>query len=342
MKYMDKQQLYTSINNKELLKNLIITSLQKNKYYKENSLNIDEFLDNKMRSILNEYFRMYSTLHNNLFLKEMNKRTLEEIIPNLIENYKLLQEPDKNLMNKIIDNSNLFNYNTFIPPTQTNEKSNKINNLENNLIEENFLINEDILNNNQLLMYNAGIYENTYRKRDKKTEHTILIDSGDRDRIIYPNPNYYIVAFNSSDTTPKPHLSRNYKNVLSVEILEIIIPIDNVNHPFGGEPYILLAIDEINDNIDGTNNVIRKSIARIYAKDIRGDFVVVPTNYRKIYNRNTLGNISRLTIRFLNRDGTPYDFGADNIPPNIPDKKKQNSILLRITTLEPEIDEIIN
>lgn len=361
---MDKY--FQSDSNRNLIRSLTIKALERNKYYNPNvnSIDIDYFLSQKMYSIFKQYNSTYQSYPPEQYITEMNKRVLEELIPQLIGNYKLIFE-NKQLqrISNDTDRYSLLNPNmderltagtdditrfmadrgVLIKP-QANSLADMFN-LNTNINGVSLVrpdINQDIMTNDSLLREVAAGYEKTYRMRDKKEEHVVIIDSRDRDRTVYPAPSYYIVALNATNTTAKPHLSRGFKNVLTVEVLEITLPLAGTSTtPFDRHPYLLLQIDELDNTLDGTNTTLRKSIAKIYPKDIRGDdWVHMTLNYRKIYNRNTLGNLNKLTVRIVDPDGNLFDFGADN--GGSPNKFLQNALTLRITTLEPEVDDVIN
>jgi hypothetical protein len=367
---MDKY--FQSDSNRNLIRSLTIKALERNKYYNpENvSIDIDYFLSQKMYSIFKQYNTTYQSYPPEQYITEMNKRVLEELIPQLIGNYKRIYE-DRQLQ-KISNDSVSSDRYSLLNPNMDERLTAGTDDITRFMADRGVLIkpqanslaemfnlktringvsppsdirpdiNQDIMTNDSLLREVAAGYEKTYRMRDKKEEHVVIIDSRDRDRTVYPAPAYYVVALNATDTTAKPHLSRGFKNVLTVEVLEITLPIaGSANTPFDRHPYLLLQIDELDNTLDGTNTTLRKSIAKIYPKDIRGnDWVHVTLNYRKIYNRNTLGNLNKLTVRIVDPDGNLFDFGDDN--GGSPDKYLQNALTLRITTLEPEVDDIIN
>ncbi len=363
---------FQSDKNKQMLRQLVIKALEKSKYYNPSAVGIDinYFLSQKIKSIYSNYSTTYNTLPPEQYITEMNKRVLEEVIPNLLENYRLLFEGKRvdNLQSAIYsperfnmlspdvaerlvsggDEMSRFitDRNIFIKPTQ--DSITEMFNMKTRVGSEGEVradMRQDLMTNDSLLREVAAGYEKTYRMRDKKSEYMIMIDSRDRDRSVYPHPSEYVVALNANDTTPKPHLSRGYKNILTVEVLEITMPYGgNSSTPFQRFPYLLLQIDEMDDTLDGTNVNIRKSIAKLYPRDIRGgDWVHMQLNYRKIYNRNTLGNLNKLTIRITDPDGNLYNFETEETDDGAePNRYLQNTLTLRITTLEPEVDNVIN
>ena len=51
-------------------------------------------------------------------------------------------------------------------------------------------------------------------------EHYIIIDSRDRDRTIYPNPQEYTVQFNNGKDG---HVEEQFKNIVSIQLIDAIL-----------------------------------------------------------------------------------------------------------------------
>ena len=78
-----------------------------------------------------------------------------------------------------------------------------------------------------------------------KQSYTFLVDSKDRDRVIYPNPNEYVITF----STP-------FKNVIGLEVIDASIPrtmysIDVNNNTL----YYYLGSDDDEIILNGLNKV---------------------------------------------------------------------------------------
>jgi hypothetical protein len=326
-------------------------------------LNLNEYLADKVSSIINVYKMKYAKSDDNTFLTKINQHVIEEALPYLLRIYNnnYLKKEEQLIQTKYANNVN--NNNLMSPDvmqklySDTNQQMNNYNTDRNIImptsigvpIEKMFEIKQeenqrpqasiDEVHQDMVRQYNIPREMVLNNRNVDKTEHMIIMDSGDRNRLLYPNPSSYVVYLSSAPGTPQPHLSRGYKNILSIEVLEMTLPVIDADDPFNGEPYLLLQIDELDNTIDGTNVNIQKSIAKIYPKDQRGSiWVHVPLNYRRIYKHHQLGNLTRLTIRITDKNGNLINFGNEQLDTDLPANKYiQNTISMRITTVEPEV-----
>lgn len=160
------------------------------------------------------------------------------------------------------------------------------------------------------------------------------ISSNDRDRAIYPNLNYYRIQFQSK-----------IKNIVEIELVNIIFP--NVANILL-EPYLVLEIDELPSNIEFSCTDIHKAFAILPLKkpnDTTGSFIVpeLGQNYKTTMKfRTPLASLDRMTISIKDMNGNLYNFGSDTSLPNPPTKALQNSLLFKITTLDPDTNEKIS
>jgi hypothetical protein len=132
----------------------------------------------------------------------------------------------------------------------------------------------------------------------------LSIDSHDRDRTKYPNPNEYTIPLVSSDTTNQ-HGSvpgKRYKNVTSIELISAVIP-NRAN--VLDEIYLILQVDEITDST-------YDPLCKVFYPKPKASF-------------------DRITIILLKRDGTPFNFGTDNTLPAEVNPDLQNSFTFKIT-----------
>lgn len=119
---------------------------------------------------------------------------------------------------------------------------------------------------------NTSIMENISLR-----EYLIHIDSNDRNMVKYPNSNNYKIIFGrkynimgGEDTNnDSGMIKRSFTNVEKIEILDVILLDDN--NDTNNQPYLLLNIDELGNNLYGSNSVSSNSIAKL-------------VNYKKLDN----------------------------------------------------------
>lgn len=173
-------------------------------------------------------------------------------------------------------------------------------------------------------------------------EYRINIDSKDRDPNVYPNPFKYTVNFgpasgqmiNSYDwidpnnkklgkmpikqfvnPIPRPCVNRSFKNVKYIRIDNIILPRYNIingvspdyelgTQTLDNDIFLLLNINELPTNsLLGTNGLNERGHT-IYPDTIRDNYFTCITRHIGIvYDDNMLGNITRLTLEFLDSNG---------------------------------------
>jgi len=169
----------------------------------------------------------------------------------------------------------------------------------------------------------------------------ISIDSRDRDRTMYPNPSQYRVVMKPADGFTGAYISRDFHDVVSVELLSAVYP--NQNSVLNNL-YLILVIPELDDNYDATNTTTTKGFAKLYPKDTFGNHVHAKIDgveyVRKEWRMSNLKNISRMTIELRLPNGNLFNFGTDTIPPNAPDEDLQNSFTFKITVLEPDTSRL--
>ena len=176
----------------------------------------------------------------------------------------------------------------------------------NNLIQE-----EQICTNSN---FYPG-YPNSFIKAElpeqKKYVHNnfrLVIDSRDRDRSIYRNPNEFRVI-----------LPRRYRNISMIECGLIALP--NFSNT---EKYFLIQIKELEDGpYDSLDPHIAKSIALVpnrnalanynYILETPGDTSFIK-NYIKKFVDTPLASLQTLTLSIRKPDGSVVNFGNDLLP----------------------------
>lgn len=100
-------------------------------------------------------------------------------------------------------------------------------------------------------------------------DYLIHIDSNDRNMVKYPNSNNYKIIFGrkynimgGEDTNnDNGMIKRSFTNVEKIEILDVILLDDN--NDTNNQPYLLLNIDELGNNLYGSNRFSSNSIAKL-------------------------------------------------------------------------------
>jgi len=153
------------------------------------------------------------------------------------------------------------------------------------------------------------------------TKNFIHISSVDRDITIYSQPQEYRVR-----------LDQEYKNVVSVRLINAILPkANNVDL----EPYLVLQIDELpNVCMAQSRDVPKDAFLVLYFEQGVGNFLTIKSDncnsLVKTY-KTPLAKLERMTLRILNYAGTPFSFGVDSDPIS---KNLQNSFLFEVITAE--------
>ena len=157
-------------------------------------------------------------------------------------------------------------------------------------------------------------------------EQYLIIDSKDRNHDIDTNPNEYTIKFGISDTEVKGSIVRNFEEVISIELVEVMIKhtqgaaYTNSTDVESTPPYLILEIEEIGSNIEGTNNNLNKAFGRLTYYELVGTdnndktkntlyrhYIVPRGNMIKYFKPRK--NITRLTIKIKNFNGELYNFG---------------------------------
>lgn len=159
-------------------------------------------------------------------------------------------------------------------------------------------------------------------------EHYLMVDSRDRDRTIFPNPNNYTIQF---DNGFDGNVQEKFKNIVSVQIIDGHVP-DAVT---GLVPYLTLDIPELHSTYAGTNNHLSNTFA-ILNPESKGTpyarFKLVTPGINKY--RTPIASLNKLTFQFKDHNGSLYDFGTDAPPSTIPIDSINNSLIFKIITRE--------
>ena len=159
--------------------------------------------------------------------------------------------------------------------------------------------------------------------------YNIVIDSKDRDRTKYPNANYFVIDFSPANFNPgNPEsantgfISRAFGNIISCEVLDVVM-LHTADQSDSSDsaalnpriPYILLDMQELGSNYQGTNDELNKCFAMLTSYDVIDNYKHFHINaensshtIKKVYNPRV--NLNRLTIQIKLPDGKPWKFGS--------------------------------
>ena len=161
-------------------------------------------------------------------------------------------------------------------------------------------------------------------------EYYVTVDSTDRDRTVWNSSSRFQIKMEPSPTFQGATLSRAFKNVKSVDIINVVYP--NTNNVVN-EMYLDLCVPELEGTIETTANFGKSAIAQLLPTKVVGNFVysiyhedVHPKKYYPVEGMR----IDKLTLEFRKKDGSLFDFGTDTLPGTAPNKLLQTSATFRI------------
>lgn len=155
----------------------------------------------------------------------------------------------------------------------------------------------------------------------------VVISSKDRDLANYSKSNSYTIQ-----------LQKELKNVISVELVQAIIPDkNNVTE----EPYLLLKVNELDSVMDSNDRNISDAFAllQLTCATVPNTFIQMDKRIHEnviLYYRTPKASLSRMTVRITDSDGNPFEFGGDNSYV----KAYQNTFVFKITTLEKNTSQL--
>lgn len=166
---------------------------------------------------------------------------------------------------------------------------------------------------------------------NKSLEYYVSIDSRDRDRAQWPNASQFEVRFEPHSSFSGATIHRAFKNVESIEVVEVIYP--NVNNVLD-QMYLLLTIPEIDGNIECSDGSLNRPLAKLVPSYTIGNYVVCKypeddSRPRKEFH-SPGGRIDRLTIELRSYDNAIFNFGTDTSSPNPPNPVLQVSVTLKV------------
>lgn len=278
----------------------------------ENKLDLLKFYESKRQPLGNEDIILFEKYYHDTIIdykdnKDISLIQLNETFLNKImsESKKQSIIPQKKIPKKTVPANRTPNNPYFQP--QMNENISSYQNISGNYNNNNQTI-EDY---GQSSMSSQSVFSKQFENPsepirtdfpDKSVfSNYLIINSRDRDILLYPNHEQFVV-----------NLSKSLKNVYIVTLYSILIP----NFPiFLHEPYIMLQIREFEDTFSGSNN----SYSNIFSiippnapKNCHQKFFLhFPIKTKKTYRFNPISNVSRLSIKLLDSQGASLQIPSD-------------------------------
>ena len=284
----------------------------------------------------NKYDSSYKISSNQEYIAEIgNKRKLSNII------YKGISSSLKNKNNGMITE---FDIDILI---------NKLNLDKREWVKEdtkNFV--SELKKTIQFKKYSNNILPNfsetnkLFERDTKEKIYYITIDSNDRDKEKWPNPNHYQINFepNSFGNNGKNFgfINKSFNNVKSVELVESIIPAHSDNGDnYNMMPYILLEVEELGSVYQGTNDYTSQTFSKMIFDRVVGSYrySLNKLSIEKLFNPRIA--LNRFTVKFRKPNGELYNFGDYITNPNIKDMeeiKPNNVLTFKITCIIKSLD----
>lgn len=150
-------------------------------------------------------------------------------------------------------------------------------------------------------------------------ENYLIVSSADRDVNTYPSSSNFVIQ-----------LEKEYKNIVSIELIQAIVPDKN---NVTAEPYLLLKIKELENTMDSNNKQVYDSFAilQVCAPTIPNSFLQID---KRIFENVTLNyrtpraSLSKLTIQITDASGNIFDFGGSGTTA----KANQSLFVFKIVT----------
>ena len=167
------------------------------------------------------------------------------------------------------------------------------------------------------------IIKNFMNEEKVEFEYNIIIDSKDRDYDLFPSTSNFEISLGSINYggEKKGLILRNFEEVISIELTECFMKstssVDDASDNPSVPPYLILNIEELGSRYEGTNDVLNKAFARLY--DFEELEMGNNIKFREYQCENIVKifsprkNITKLSIKILLPDGSPYSFGDDTV-----------------------------
>lgn len=173
---------------------------------------------------------------------------------------------------------------------------------------------------------NIGIISDDclFEKETKNMTYYLLLDTNDRDMQTWPDINKFGFSFGghnvfSKDTKNVGYIERNFSNVRSAELIELIIPrLTEGGDNYQLYPYLLLDIEEFGNIYQGTNQHSSSAFGKISFDKTIGNYAYYssPENNHLIKYFNPRISLNKITIKIRKPDGNLFNFGKYIIDPS--------------------------
>ena len=339
----------------------------KNKNPTNNIINNNSVNYSNPQTLSQNYTNWKDFKKPDLLYDNLNKEGKTEVITQNILSFDSIDRDIHNYPNP-------FNYKILFNPSSTNTNAYINKNYKNvkylsleyiilprkfYLLKKDIIINNDItqLINNFLNIKQNDIYNNFIIPELDNNYTIIIIEKYDI------NDNKKIVFTKLLDNYTK--MEDCWEITMSNDIIKLTYFYFS-NYLIENDKYLLLNIDEINNNYNySTNMDIQKSFGILLPNLLNGDYFYLDTKIiEKIYRYSNLGNIDKITINILNSKGNKININIDCIDKNVNTPKNcicnnniryyncsctyirhllyhkfQNLILFKLGYIEPDIDK---
>lgn len=168
-------------------------------------------------------------------------------------------------------------------------------------------------------------------KRYMRRVSYLSINSKDRDRTKYPQPQSYQVDL-------RELAGIEFRNVESIRILHGEVPdLNNI----GEQPYLVLCIEQLQDTYTrhySTSNISNFFDFLTFSDNFRQNQYIFIKEGKQIFFKPTLAKLSKLNIQIKDQEGNLFSWGDDS-GGNF-DIQRQHQITFEVTELVQDINSI--
>lgn len=183
--------------------------------------------------------------------------------------------------------------------------------------------------------------------QNREFEYYIAIDSKDRNFARNSSPNEFVIDFSpgAGSGASNGYINTSFGNIISCELMNAVI-LDTTDEPDSTDstssgtlvPYVILELPELERRFEGTSEVFNKAFAILSNYTIKNGFKHYNVNTNNLEPQarvvfNPRRSINRLTIRILQPNGEPFNFGNANDSNN----ETVVHLLLKLTTLQKNL-----
>jgi hypothetical protein len=173
-----------------------------------------------------------------------------------------------------------------------------------------------------------------FNKMDDITIRYLVIDSLNRDRTVWPEPNNYATAFN--DGAKQGTVAESFNNIVSIELVDCTMPAKAAED----YPYIILNIKELHSTYAGNSEPLSYAFAILFPER-RATLAFARCRFQSTAInkfREPKQSLNKLTFEFRDPNGNLVAFNdelghtTDTTPPTVPWPKLQNTLTFKIIT----------